>query len=239
MKKLSTTGAMDGTATDITTYKWNEEGQLTAATTYENYADYAAGTGGTETQFGYDPFGDMVSETSGGATQYFIYDGQSVVLVFNGSGTLIQRQLDQVLAVEEVGGENPGVNWLLADAQGSVRDVVRGTYADGATTTAAVDHVFLDAFGDQTTPQTATDSQYQTQIGFAGMRYIAAVELYLTPNRPYDPSTGDWLQPDPAGFDAGQTNLFEYCGNSPTNATDPSGLYGKFQPREPCQLGPP
>jgi YD repeat-containing protein len=107
------------TATDITTYKWNEEDQLTAVTTYDTYADYAAGTGGVETQFGYDPFGDMVSETSRGTTQYFAYDGQDVVLVFSG-GTLIQRQLngpaaDQVLAVEEVGGENPGVNWLLAD----------------------------------------------------------------------------------------------------------------------------
>jgi RHS repeat-associated protein len=185
----------------------------------------------------------MVSETSGGATQYLIYDGQNVVLDFNGSGTLTQRQLNgpavnQVLAVEEVGGDNPGVNWLLADAQGSVRDVVRGTYSDGATTTAAVDHVFLDAFGDQTTPQTASDPQDQTQIGFAGMRYIAAVELYMTPNRPYDPSTGDWLQPDPAGSDAGQTNLFEYCGNSPTNATDPSGLMANLSQGNPANWGP-
>jgi RHS repeat-associated protein len=70
------------------------------------------------------------------------------------------------------------------------------------------------------------------------MRYIAAVELYMTPNRPYDPSTGDWLQPDPAGFDAGQTNLFEYCGNSATNATDPSGLMANFSQGSAANWGP-
>jgi RHS repeat-associated protein len=70
------------------------------------------------------------------------------------------------------------------------------------------------------------------------MRYIAAVELYMTPNRPYDPSTGDWLQPDPAGFDAGQTNLFEYCGNSATNATDPSGLMSNFSQGSSTNWGP-
>ena len=32
-----------------------------------------------------------------------------------------------------------------------------------------------------------------------------------------------FLNPDPLGFGGGQTNLSEFCGNSPTNATDPSG----------------
>ncbi len=33
-----------------------------------------------------------------------------------------------------------------------------------------------------------------------------------------------WLSQDPAGFAAGDSNLYRYVGNSPTNATDPSGL---------------
>jgi len=40
----------------------------------------------------------------------------------------------------------------------------------------------------------------------------------------YDPYIGRWLQEDPIGFDAGDINLYRYVGNSPTNATDPSGL---------------
>ena len=40
----------------------------------------------------------------------------------------------------------------------------------------------------------------------------------------YDPQTGRWLSQDPIGFAAGDANLYRYVGNSPTNATDPSGL---------------
>ncbi len=40
----------------------------------------------------------------------------------------------------------------------------------------------------------------------------------------YDPSTGRWLIEDPIGFDAGDTDLYRYVGNNPTNAVDPTGL---------------
>jgi hypothetical protein len=40
----------------------------------------------------------------------------------------------------------------------------------------------------------------------------------------YDPSVGRWLSEDPAGFGAGDANLFRYVGNDPTNDSDPSGL---------------
>src|SRR5262245_40218113 len=41
----------------------------------------------------------------------------------------------------------------------------------------------------------------------------------------FDPTVGRWLQSDPKGFDAGDPNLYRYVKNSPTNYTDPSGLY--------------
>ena len=40
----------------------------------------------------------------------------------------------------------------------------------------------------------------------------------------YDPGLGRWLEQDPSGFDAGDTNLYRYVGNAPTVFTDPSGL---------------
>ena len=39
------------------------------------------------------------------------------------------------------------------------------------------------------------------------------------------------MRPDPDSFNAGDTNLSRYCGNSPTNYTDPSGMV------EDCGLG--
>jgi hypothetical protein len=41
----------------------------------------------------------------------------------------------------------------------------------------------------------------------------------------YDPVVGRFLQEDPKGFAAGDENLYGYVGNSPTNATDPSGQW--------------
>ena len=40
----------------------------------------------------------------------------------------------------------------------------------------------------------------------------------------YQPELGRFLQPDPKEFEAGDYNLYRYCGNDPINKTDPTGL---------------
>jgi hypothetical protein len=42
----------------------------------------------------------------------------------------------------------------------------------------------------------------------------------------YDPTVGRFLEEDPIGFEAGDANLYRYCGNGPVNAVDPRGLWG-------------
>jgi RHS repeat-associated protein len=39
--------------------------------------------------------------------------------------------------------------------------------------------------------------------------------------RHYDPTTGRWLNVEPVGHEAGDTNLYRYVGNAPLNSTDP------------------
>ncbi len=46
----------------------------------------------------------------------------------------------------------------------------------------------------------------------------------INQSRWFDPSVGRWLSEDPSGLSAGP-NPYEYCGNGPTDGTDPSGLY--------------
>ena len=41
----------------------------------------------------------------------------------------------------------------------------------------------------------------------------------------YDPTIGRWTTEDPIAFEGGDANLYRYVGNSPTNATDPTGLF--------------
>ena len=40
----------------------------------------------------------------------------------------------------------------------------------------------------------------------------------------YSPNLGRWLQEDPIGSAAGDSNLYRYVSNAPMRATDPSGL---------------
>ena len=47
-------------------------------------------------------------------------------------------------------------------------------------------------------------------------------------HRIYAPTLGRFLQVDPIGFDAGDMNLFRYCGDDPVDRTDPLGLESLF-----------
>ncbi len=76
------------------------------------------------------------------------------------------------------------------------------------------------------------------EIGYAGMRYDALSGMFYVTTRWYDPRSSVFMSQDPLGFGGGQTNLSEYCGDSPANATDPSGcaedwLWGLAGPAQP------
>ena len=201
----------------VTYYQWNNANQLTAV----------SGSAGDVT-YTYNASGQMVSRTTGGASENYIYDGQNLALVLNSNGEVTQRELygaavDQVLASEAVatvpsGAQAAGtVSWLLGDNQGTIRDVVR--YSAGAT--AVVDHLVYDSFG-QVTSQTSPASQ--PRFTYAGRQFDSVSGLYYNRARWYDAANGVFISPDPTEFAAGDTNLSRYCENSPTNATDPTGL---------------
>ena len=58
-----------------------------------------------------------------------------------------------------------------------------------------------------------------------GSFYDRATGLEFDINRVYDPTLQRWLQQDPLGLAAGP-NDYEYCSDSPTNLTDPTGEKG-------------
>lgn len=57
-------------------------------------------------------------------------------------------------------------------------------------------------------------------------RDIGLDQNYYNRNRYYDPTLYRFMSPDPLSFGGGDTNLYAYVGNSPTNLTDPLGLSG-------------
>jgi RHS repeat-associated protein len=110
--------------------------------------------------------------------------------------------------------------WYQADRLGSIR-VRTDMYGTPLAT------LTYDAFG-QLVSGTLTDP-----FGFQGMFYDADSQTYQDRARMYDPAIGRFYSQDPLRFAAGDVNLYRYVGNSPTNATDPSGLVGGDNVGEP------
>ena len=135
---IARTNISDGT---VTSYEWNNAGELTAVLQYPSWSDYVAITGSTsETDYSYNAAGQMVTMSpNSGPSQHYVYDGQNLALVLNSSGLVVERDLygpavNQILATETVTPSSAPqaagtVNWLLTDNQGTVRDVAQLTPA--------------------------------------------------------------------------------------------------------------
>lgn len=65
-------------------------------------------------------------------------------------------------------------------------------------------------------------------VGYAGCVFAAETRFYSMRFRWFDPSTGRWLERDPAGYGDGM-NLYQYASGMPLMLVDPTGLAG-----EPC-----
>ncbi len=212
--------------TDVATgeswqYQYNVGGELIAVLDYPS----GSSTPSQTATYAYDAEGQRISEsvTSGGTTTVtrYVYDqsGQ-VALSFNGAGTLTGEYLygpaiDQLLAQED-GNEN--VSWTLDDDQGSVTDVVAQT----AGSWQLVDHLQYDGFGNIVSQTNATVGATLLQT-YSGMQSDSATGLYYDQARYYDSAIGRYISQDPLGFGGGDSNLYRYVGNSPTNGTDPTG----------------
>jgi len=98
------------------------------------------------------------------------------------------------------------------DHLGSIRELV-----DAAGAVQAEYH--YSTYGERTKTSGNLDSDW----GYAGLWHHQASGLDLATYRAYDAANKRWISRDPLGEEAG-LNLYGYCGNSPINCVDPSGL---------------
>jgi RHS repeat-associated protein len=235
------TGAGNQLTNDGTyTYTYDNEGNLTkkskgAAAETWNYsydnrdqmvgADQRATDGGTlemRATYVYDVYGqriekDVWTQASGTvAVTRMAYDGTNSWADLDGGNALVTRRLygdgvDQLLA-RVTGGTGGSAGWYLTDHLGSVRNVTDGTGALTGT-------LSYDPFGSALTDTGSTD-----RYAFTARERDTETGLQHNGARYYDAATGRWTSPDPAGFGAGDANLYRYAGNDSTNYTDPLGL---------------
>jgi RHS repeat-associated protein len=225
-------------------YTWDNRNRLVKVT-------FLTGSTVTKTvNYTYDAFNRWVAEavttysgqTSTTTQTRFIFDGSQIVVQFDGVGmgslsaaNLSHRYLcgvavDQLIADEQVTNDDLLV-WALGDNQNTVRDLA--TYSGGVTT--VVNHQVFSAYGQiesQTNPATNTTAAIDCLFAYTGRPLDTATGLQNNDNRWYNAIIGRWLSQDPIGFGGGDPNLNRYCGNGPTNATDPMGTKGGIIVRE-------
>src|SRR5579872_3173046 len=164
--------------------------------------------------------------------------GSSLVLVFNTAGGISDRLLTLPAGQGGAVGSNPtladenassgAVSWLLPDNLGTIRDVAQ--FNSGTGLTSIVDHLKFDSFGNITAQ---SNSANQPLFAFTGMLLNSETGIYFDHARWYDPHTGRFISQDPTGFRAGDSNLYRYVDNGPTDFVDLTG-------RSPSRLnGPP
>ena len=217
--------------THVTTYGWDNRGRLIGVSYCQTCGQVSEGD--WSVAYTYDMFNNLIGRTvttygTGGTTttQHYVFDGTNMVLALGSGDVPTDRYLwgpavDQVLADEQPGlagalsGTSTGTLWALGDNQNSVRDVVED---DGTLE----QHIAYSPFGQQVTVSTTVVPTVAAfAFGYTGTYTDTVTGLQLHGARWYDPASQRWLSQDPAAADS---NLYRYCGNAPTDGTDPSGL---------------
>ncbi|MBI5546772.1 MAG: RHS repeat protein, partial [Deltaproteobacteria bacterium] len=163
---------------------------------------------------------------------------------WDGSGRRILRQVgaqewrygylpetDRPVRVRDAGG----TEWHLAHATGAA------AFTLAAASGGALRYTHLDPFdrvvaiSDETGTLTRVEEDCYGQrlsgvapsgpvASFHGIPYDEETKLYFAGPRPYDPATGEFLAPDPAGIESG-ADPFGYGGGNPILRADPSGRF--------------
>jgi RHS repeat-associated protein len=108
----------------------------------------------------------------------------------------------------------------LTDQQGTVHDTAK---VDASGVTAIVDHIIRDSFGKVVSE---SDPSQGTLIGYTGRPTDKLTDIEFHDERVRTTGSPDWMSEDPTGKYGGDVNTRRYCFNSPTNMTDPTGLWG-------------
>jgi RHS repeat-associated protein len=119
-----------------------------------------------------------------------------------------------------------GVENYLTDPLGS-------TVATTDSTGALATQYTYEPFGNTTSTGSATSNAFQ----YTG-RENDGTGLYFNRARYYSPRLQRFISQDPIGFGGGDTNLYAYTFNSPTNLTDPGGNTAGEMVLAGCLFGP-
>lgn len=193
-------------STGITTYDWD----------YENRLVKVVMPDGTTAEFAYDPFGRRIQKKTiqGGTADItrYVYDNQSIVLEYDGSGAIVNKYLhgphvDEPLAITT----GKTTYYYHADGLGSI---VALTDQSGKV----VQTYEYDSFGNLKDQM----NRFKQPFMYTGREWDKETGLYYYRARYYDSMVGRFLSKDPIGFGGG-VNFYGYVRNNPISFVDPFG----------------
>jgi len=163
-------------------------------------------------------------ENSGNWT-FWVYDGGlAPVAELDQTGTVVSRFVYATRAnVPDYVIQGTKTYRVLTDHLGSVRLVV-DTSTGAVAHTVSYDDGAFGAIASETTESAYVGVFRAMPFGFAGGLHDRTTKLVRFGARDYDPLTGRWLARDPAGFDAGDVNLYAYVGSNPIDLVDLAGM---------------
>lgn len=212
------------------TYTHDADGNLTAVSgpksesfTYDELNRLTQMTiNGVVTTFKYNGINHRVQAVRNGQTHNYHYDMGGRLLFETDAGNLITAYYlyagKRLIGMRTKEGND---YFHLFDKTGNTIALTDATGAVASTYT-------YESFG---TVITSTGDIYNP------FKYVGAYGvmdegngIYFMKHRYYDAATGRFLQKDPIGFAAGQTNLYAYVGGNPVTGIDPMGLFDRGAP---------
>ncbi|OFZ23381.1 MAG: hypothetical protein A2X94_13215 [Bdellovibrionales bacterium GWB1_55_8] len=177
---------------------------------------------GMQAEYFYDALGRRVAKkiTKGAEpvfTQSYVYLGEEDKILLGKSGDgEITLYLDGQGIDEHLGEvSSRGAKAYATDHLGSV---LNGEAAGAARA--------FGAWGENlnaTAPEISASSA-PVAYGYTGRQLDPESQSYYYRARTYLPEVGRFAQPDPIGFEGGDTNLYRYVLNDPLSFVDPDGL---------------
>ena len=217
-----------------TTPTYDSNGNLTKDESGQTYTYDAWGrlvkvvSGGNTVSYSFDAMGRRITETTNGTTQDLYFDGSNVIeerkagssnanfqYVWSpvATNTLVERDRDTT-----GGGTLNERLYYQTDANNNITAVLNTSGAvveRYAYTPFGTIQIMTAAWG--TIGSSTVAQNYEYQDG----RSDVLIGDYRFGAREYRPSIEVWMGMDPIG--QGE-NLYEYVGNNPANATDPTGM---------------
>lgn len=202
---------------EIWTFVWNQDGEMISATC----------STGEKFEYEYDAMGNKIAmvhtDIDGNVTQteYLIDptgDGD-ITAEYDADGNLIATYTYGLGLTNKTDASGDAAYYGF-DMLGSTAVV---TAEDGTV----LNQYTYDAWGNSLYKNETINNLFQF-VGEYGVASGQNDSLISMRARWYDPASGRFISEDPIGLNAGDTNLYRYCGNGVTVGVDPSGLYGSF-----------